>query len=172
MNANRTIVASLVLAVTALAPAAALARQGADDNPNVPDDKGGQRAGDDGARRADDRGDDNGAQRDRARGRRGHRAVVRVAGSCTAGSTAKLEVKREDRGLKAEFEVDQNVAGVMWNVTLARNGATAFTTTATTHAPSGSFSVERRLRDGAGSDAISATATSPSGETCTASAMI
>jgi hypothetical protein len=53
-------------------------------------------------------------------------------------------------------------------VKLSRNGDVAVRTTRTTRAPSGSFSVERRLRNGAGRDTISAEATSPTGEVCSA----
>jgi hypothetical protein len=152
MTANRTILLSLVLAVTALAPATALARNGADDNPSAGDDNGGQSGKTDKAKRA--------------------KTVVRVAGDCTGDSTAKLKVKRDRGRLKAEFEVDQNSSGVRWAVQLSRNGTVAVDTTRKTHAPSGSFSIERRLANGAGPDTISAKATSPTGEVCTASATI
>jgi len=96
----------------------------------------------------------------------------RVAGTCSAASTAHLKVKHDNSRLETEFEVDQNRAGVTWKVTIRRNGVRVVSTRATTHAPSGSFSVERRLRDGAGSDRISARATSPSGEVCRASVSV
>jgi hypothetical protein len=98
----------------------------------------------------------------------GKRAKQRVAGSCTARSSATLKAKPDDRRLEVEFEVDQNRNGVTWRVVIRRNGATAVTTQATTRAPSGSFSVERRITDGSGSDRITARATSPTGEVCTA----
>jgi len=98
----------------------------------------------------------------------GRGAAKTVAGKCTKRSAAKLKVKADDGRLATEFEVDQNRNGVRWKVVLRRNGNVAVRTQATTHAPSGSFSVERRLTDGAGSDRITARATSPSGEVCTA----
>jgi hypothetical protein len=91
----------------------------------------------------------------------------RVTGSCTDGSSAKLKVKPDDGRLETEFEVDQNRNGVTWKVTLRRQGSSAVRTSATTKAPSGSFSVERRLPGGSGK--VTARATSPSGEVCTAS---
>jgi hypothetical protein len=127
MTFSRILTLSLVLALTALTPSAALARHGGGN-----DDK-------------------------------------RVSGRCTGNSTAKLKVKPDDGRLEAEFEVDQNRNGVQWKVTLRRNGALAVSTRARTKAPSGSFSVERRITDGSGSDTIRARATSPSGEVCTAS---
>jgi len=161
MKAIRTITTSVVLATMALAPAAALAKHGADDSAG--DDRGGQRVADDNAG-----GRDSGNGSGKATGA-ARRAERRVAGSCTGRSTAKLKVKSRDGRLEAEFEVDQNRNGVTWDVVMSRNGTAAVTTTATTRAPSGSFSVERRLSDGAGSDAIRARATSPTGEVCTAS---
>jgi hypothetical protein len=53
-------------------------------------------------------------------------------------------------------------------VRIRRNGKTVVKTSATTTAPSGSFSVERRIGDPVCSDRILAKATSPSGEVCKA----
>jgi hypothetical protein len=102
----------------------------------------------------------------------GGASEVRAAGKCTKSSTAKLKAKPDGGRLETEFEVDQNRNGVAWKVTITRNGATVVNTTATTRAPSGSFSVERRISDAAGVDRISARATSPTGEVCTASLSI
>lgn len=95
-----------------------------------------------------------------------------VTGHCTKNSTAKLKSKADNGRLETEFQVDQNRSGVTWKVTIKRNGKTAVKTSAKTRAPSGSFSVNRRLANGAGTDRISARATSPSGEVCTASLSI
>ena len=95
-----------------------------------------------------------------------------VAGSCTKSATSKLKVKPDNGRLETEFEVDQNRNGVRWHVTIRRDGKVAVRTSATTKAPSGSFSIERRLGNAAGKDRISARATSPSGEVCTASLSI
>jgi hypothetical protein len=150
MHTTRTIVVSLVLGLTALAPAAALAKHGADDPPGA-DDNGGQRA---------------------VGAKGGDAKAKRVTGSCTGNATAKLKAKPDDGRLETEFEVDQNRNGVTWTVTIRRNGARAVSTRATTKAPSGSFSVERRLTNGPGADRISARATSPSGQVCTASVTV
>ena len=96
----------------------------------------------------------------------------RAAGPCTGHSTAKLKATPDNGRLATEFEVDQNRNGVTWTVSLRRNGTVATRTRATTAAPSGSFSVERRLANRAGTDTISARAVSPSGEVCTASVTI
>ena len=94
---------------------------------------------------------------------------VRVRGACTQGSTAKLKLGREDRGIEVEFEVDQNRNGVPWRVTLRRNGALVASATAGTRAPSGSFELRRVV---SGSGTIVAVATRASGERCTARAAI
>ena len=91
---------------------------------------------------------------------------VRAAGTCSASSASVLKVKQSNGRLQVEFEVDQNSNGVPWNVQLSRNGKVVFAGVRTTHAPSGSFSLERRIQGGAGS-AIRASA-SRAGEVCTA----
>jgi hypothetical protein len=159
LTTTRNIALGLALA-TVLSPAAALAKNGADDGPaHAGDDKGGQRTGP-----SVEPGDDKGGQRTA----KGGRKAKRVVGSCTGNSSAKLKVKPDNGRLETEFEVDQNRNGVDWAVRIRRNGKLAVKTTATTKAPSGSFSVERRLRNGRGKDRITAKATSPSGEVCTA----
>lgn len=155
---GRYMVLGAALIATAATPAAALAKHGADDGPG--DDRGArsERGDDDGGRRGDDR--------DRDRGEK------RVAGRCDGRSTSKLKVKHDDGRIEAEFEVDQNRNGVKWGVQIRRNGRVVVSTSATTRGPSGSFSVERKIADGAGSDRVSARAVSPSGEICTAAATI
>jgi hypothetical protein len=152
---SRTIPLGLAIAALALTPAAAVAKHGADDGPthNAADDKGGQR---DDATGGDD----------------SKRKAKRVTGTCSDSSSAKLKVKPDDGRLETEFEVDQNSNGVRWAVRIRRNGTIVVKTNATTKAPSGSFSVERRLGNPAGSDRITAKATSPSGEVCRASITI
>jgi hypothetical protein len=97
---------------------------------------------------------------------------IRVAGTCTSAATAKLKLGAEDRGVEVEFEVDQNRNGVPWRVTVRRNGSVVVSTTIRTHAPSGSFSLNRVVAGTAGKDRIVAVAKSPSGATCTATASL
>lgn len=150
----RTIALTLALAAAAAVPATAVAKHGADDPPG--DDRGGQQQ-----RGGDDHGGSGG-------GGGGDDRVKRVTGSCTDGSTSKLKVKADDGRLEVEFEVDQNRNGVTWAIGINRNRAPVVRTHATTRGPSGSFEVERKIGNPAGSDRISARATSPSGEVCTA----
>ena len=89
-------------------------------------------------------------------------------GKCSNGATWKLKGKNDDGLIEVEFEVDQNVNGRRWNVVLKRNGATVFRGVRVSRAPSGSFSVNRRIRGTAGADRISAVATTSRGR-CAAS---
>jgi hypothetical protein len=158
---TRTIVLGLATATLAVSPGIALAKHGADDGPahDIGDDKGGLR-------------DDSGGGDDSARQRDDKRGEKRVTGSCTGRSTAKLKAKHDDGRLETEFEVDQNRNGVAWKVRIRRDGKLVVKTRAVTRAPSGSFSVERRIADPAGSDRITARAVSPSGEVCRAAVTI
>src|SRR3712207_3192128 len=141
---NRTVVLCFATALLSVPATVAVGKDGADDAP------------------AHDIGDDKGGQRD------DERAEKRVAGSCTGASSAKLKAKPDDGRIETEFEVDQNRNGVRWQVRIRRDAKLVVSTRATTRAPSGSFSVERRIADPAGRDRITARAVSPSGEVCRA----
>lgn len=97
---------------------------------------------------------------------------VSVKGTCTGKSTAKLKLKPDNGKIEVEFEVDQNRNGVSWNYTLKRAGVTLASGSKRTAAPSGSFSVNRRVSNAAGPDTITARATRSSGEVCTARATL
>jgi hypothetical protein len=98
---------------------------------------------------------------------------VRVAGRCTKATTSKLKLKHDDGRIEVEFEVDSNRNGQRWAVRMTDQGVQVVNTTATTVAPSGSFSVERRIVNRTGVDTVRATATNAAtGETCTAAASI
>ncbi|MDX6475758.1 MAG: hypothetical protein QOH95_1269 [Gaiellaceae bacterium] len=94
---------------------------------------------------------------------------IRVSGACSKSSTAKLKLSQDNARVEVEFEVDQNRNGIPWRVTLQRNGSTVASTTATTRAPSGSFSVRRLISGAQGSFVAVATR---SGERCSAHAGI
>lgn len=85
--------------------------------------------------------------------------AVKAHGACTSGGIWKLKAKHDDALVQWEFEVDTNHVGQVWVVRVADNGSSAFSGKATTDAPSGSFSVERKTTDAAGTDVIRATAT-------------
>ena len=93
-------------------------------------------------------------------------AVIRT-GNCSGAADWKLKAKARDGGLEVEWEIDTNRNGQNWNWTLRRDGTAFARGTATTRAPSGSFSVERRTANPAGTDTIVGTATNVrTGQTC------
>jgi hypothetical protein len=79
--------------------------------------------------------------------------VIRT-GSCSAGADWKLKVKTDDGRLEVEGEIDSNVAGQRWRWTLRHNGSVSDRGVATTTPRSGSFEVERKVVDLAGTDTL------------------
>lgn len=73
-------------------------------------------------------------------------------GSCSERSDWKLKASPEDGRIEVEGEVDSNRNGQVWRWVLRRNGKVVDRGRATTQPPSGSFEVERRTRNGAGTD--------------------
>lgn len=104
---------------------------------------------------------------------KGGGTVIRATGTCTANSTSKLKAKHDNGRIEVEFEVDQNRNGRLWKVTIADNGIRVFSGTRRTVAPSGSFSVERRIPNRVGQDRVVARAVNAtSGEVCRATVRI
>ena len=98
---------------------------------------------------------------------------VIVRGDCSARTDWKLKAKPDDGRMEVEFEVDSNRNGQVWTWTLRSNRSVFASGRRTTQAPSGSFSVERRTGDSAGTQRISATARNArTGETCRSSLSI
>ena len=95
---------------------------------------------------------------------------IRVAGTCTGASTAKVKLSPDNGRIEVEFEADQNRNGVSWKWGLARNGRTIAAGIAVTKAPSGSFTVRRLISNASGPDRITFRASRASGEVCTARA--
>ena len=92
--------------------------------------------------------------------------VIR-SGACSGISDWKLKAGHRDGRIEVEFEVDQNRNGREWRVRLTDNGDVFFRGIRTTHAPSGSFTVEDTTRNRAGSDRIVGRAVNlNSGEVC------
>jgi len=75
-------------------------------------------------------------------------------GSCSDGARWKLKVKSDDGRLEVEGEVDSNQSGQSWSWKIKDNGSVAAKGSATTGGRSGSFSVERRIPDQAGTDTV------------------
>jgi hypothetical protein len=98
---------------------------------------------------------------------KGGGAQVTKQGSCSGSANWKLKAKVDGRVIETEFEVDQNVAGKKWRVVIRQNGVKRFSRIKTTKAPSGSFTVHKRLDNKPGSDRIVGKATAlSSGQTC------
>jgi hypothetical protein len=170
---TRAVAAVAATSVLGLAPLAVAAtpahaggatptlRSGGDDDPSG-DDHGG-RGGDDsthdGTHDGTDATDDNGGTRG------GDDDRVITTGACSAGADWKLKVKTDDGRLEVEGEVDSNRAGQTWAWTLRHNGSVSDRGTSTTTARSGSFEVERKVVDLAGTDRIAFRATY-AGQTC------
>ena len=116
-----------------------------------------------GAPAAASHGGDDPAGDDHGGGGGGGRVVK--TGSCTDGAHWKLKVKSDNGRLEVEGEVDSNVSGQTWSWKLKDNGSVAASGSAKTGGRSGSFSVERRITDRAGTDKVTFRATH-SGEVC------
>ena len=113
-------------------------------------------------------GGDDPAGDDHGGGGGGGGGRVVKTGSCTDGSHWKLKVKNDNGRLEVEGEVDSNVSGQTWRWRIKDNGDAAASGSATTGGRSGSFSVERRISDRAGTDTVTFRA-AHGGEVCTGS---
>jgi len=90
-------------------------------------------------------------------------------GSCSAGTEWKIKAKADDGRIEVEAEIDSNKVGQSWSWKFKDNGSVFATGTSTTTAPSGSFEVERKPANKAGTDNFVFRAVHPkSGEVCRA----
>lgn len=172
MNTRATITsfsattAALVLLTGAALAGPASAKDGADDNPSsISDDSTNRTTADDNPGTSSDDSTNRASSKSRAR------TIKR--GSCSGATDWKLKAKPRDGRMEVEFEVDSNRTGQRWTYTLSHDGTVTASGTRATRAPSGSFSVERRLPNAPGVHTFRATATNVStGESCTASLKI
>ncbi len=86
-------------------------------------------------------------------------------GGCSGSASWKLKVRSDDGRLEVEAEVDSNVSGQTWHWRIRHNGSVSARGRNTTHGASGSFDVERRMADLAGTDSFRLRATH-GGQTC------
>ena len=94
-------------------------------------------------------------------------AAVRAGGSCSSGATWTLKAKHDDGAIQVEGEVDSNRVGQPWAWSISDNGTVVRSGSATTTAPSGSFSVSRRIANLARTDHVVFRAARPAtGQTC------
>ncbi len=88
-------------------------------------------------------------------------------GNCSGSADWKLKAKTDNGRIEVEGEVDSNRNGQTWKWRIRHNGNVSARGTRSTHAPSGSFSVTRRLVDASGTDSIGWRARNPaSGQVC------
>jgi uncharacterized membrane protein len=98
---------------------------------------------------------------------------VRNSGHCSRHSTWKLKAKPDDGRIEVEAEVDSNVNGQHWTWRILHNGAVSARGSSTTTAPSGSFTVERRVVNASGADRIGwRSHNAATGESCSGSLTI
>ncbi len=96
--------------------------------------------------------------------------VVSAKAHCTTTHTiGALKAKSSNGRIEVELEVDSNRNGQRWTYTLKRNGVLQASGARLTLAPSGSFTVTKRVTNAAGVDRIVAVARNArTGEVCTA----
>ncbi len=73
-------------------------------------------------------------------------------GNCTGGTDWKIKAKSDDGRIEVEAEIDSNRVGQTWGWKFKHNGAVFSKGMSTTKAPSGSFEVERKPANLAGTD--------------------
>ena len=77
---------------------------------------------------------------------------VRTHGGCGGPAVWTMKAKPDDGRIELEAEVDSNHTGQVWKWTIKHNGSVSSKGSSTTRGASGSFSVERRMADLAGTD--------------------
>jgi hypothetical protein len=98
--------------------------------------------------------------------------AVRNTAACASG-TIKVKAKVDNGKLEVEGEVDTNRVGQTWKWRVVRNGTVAARGRKVTAAPSGSFSVNRRIANPAGQDTIKFRAVRPAtGKVCSVSVKV
>jgi len=77
---------------------------------------------------------------------------VRTSGGCSGSAHWKLKAKADDGRIELEAEVDSNKTGQVWGWKIKHNGSLSAKGTAKTAGRSGSFDVQRRMANLAGTD--------------------
>ena len=78
--------------------------------------------------------------------------AVRSHGGCGGAAVWHMKAKPSNGRIELEAEVDSNHVGQVWDWTIKHNGSRAAKGSSTTHGASGSFTVQRRLSNRAGTD--------------------
>ncbi len=92
-------------------------------------------------------------------------------GTCSAGARWDLNLEREYGVIDIDVEIDAATRGERWTVSIAKNGTRVLRVAQTADAD-GEIDVSHIVRDRAGRDRISFTATSASGQSCRGSLRI
>jgi hypothetical protein len=82
----------------------------------------------------------------------GGRDGVRSSGTCSQSAHWKLKAKPDNGRIEVEGEVDSNRSGQVWRWRIKHDGSVSAKGRATTAGTSGSFSVQRRMANLAGTD--------------------
>jgi hypothetical protein len=92
---------------------------------------------------------------------------VRTHGGCSASAVWKMKAKPDKGRIELESEVDSNHNGQIWKWRIKHNGSISAKGSATTAGASGSFTVQRRMANLAGTDHFTFRAVRPAtGEVC------
>lgn len=78
--------------------------------------------------------------------------AVRTHGGCDGSPVWKMKAKPDDGRIEVEAEIDSNKAGQVWDWTFKHDGSVSSRGTSKTAGTSGSFSVQRRMTNLAGTD--------------------
>ena len=84
---------------------------------------------------------------------------VSAAGHCTGHTVSKLKAKHSNGAIEIEWEVDSNRNGQRWSFRIRQDNVLKASGVRRTVAPSGSFSVHKRIADAVGVHRITAVAT-------------
>ncbi len=93
-------------------------------------------------------------------------SAVRTNGGCDGQATWKLKVKPDNGRIELEAEVDSNHVGQVWTWTIKHDGSVSSKGRSTTAGASGSFSVQRRMANLAGTDHFTFRAVRANGAVC------
>src|SRR4051794_14590736 len=77
---------------------------------------------------------------------------VRARGGCSGSAHWKLKAKPDNGRIEVEGEIDSNRSGQVWRWKLKHDGSVSAKGTKTTGGASGSFQVQRRMANLAGTD--------------------
>ena len=92
--------------------------------------------------------------------------AVRTSGGCDGQSTWKLKAKTDNGRIELEAEVDSNRSGQVWAWRIKHDGSVSSKGKSTTSGASGSFSVQRRMANLAGTDQFTFRAVRANGDVC------